>query len=196
MAINLTDVRKKYVPKGALKICRKGIAAEVYIFNDSKGRPSAMAFKGRAKKPTLYHYYKDVAGREARITDWLEGLAQAEAIKVERRQQRNAPHTLGAGTILSCSWGYDQTNVQWFKVVGTAGRNTVELVEIAGETTNEDKSGYSSMSSHVVPVPEQTKGQPAKYRVDMAGGAPSVKIHSFALAYVWDGKPKYCSWYA
>lgn len=196
MAVNLPDVRKQYIPKGAMKICRKGVAAEVYVFNDSDGRPSAMAFKGRAQKPTFYHFYKDAAGREKRVTDWLDALAKAEQVKAERRAARNAPHTLEVGTVLMSSWGYDQTNVDWFKVIGTSGRNTVELVAVEGQRANDAPDGYSSMSTRVVPDPDHIKGKPAKYRVDMASGVPSVKIQSFAWAYVWDGKPKYSSWYA
>lgn len=117
-------------------------------------------------------------------------------------------HDYNVGDILCNSWGYDQTNVEWFEVVALAGKSMVVLREIESRVVP-GSEGF--MSGSVVPVPgayrvervmDYDKMQPVererpplRKRVDKYG---RVDIHSasFGRASKWDGKPEYSSHYA
>lgn len=117
-------------------------------------------------------------------------------------------HEYEVGDILCNSWGYDQTNVEWFEVVALAGKSMVVLREI-GAAVVPGSEGF--MSGRVVPVPGAYRVDrfydhdkradvvrerpPLRKRVDKYG---RVDIHSasFGRASKWDGNPKYESHYA
>jgi len=95
----------------------------------------------------------------------------------------NAMQHIEVGDIFRASWGYDQTNVDYYKVVRKTAK-MVELVEIGskmGEAT-------SWASAHVSPDPDRVIGTPFK-RIPTAyaqgcGKLPAVyvSIKSFAVA--------------
>lgn len=102
------------------------------------------------------------------------------------------------GVILVYSWGYDQTNVEFFKVVKATSK-TVTIEAINGQLAK-DEEGF--MCGHSVPsVPHALA--PA-YRQEEAGrkvlktggdGEEFVRM-PYGIAKVWNGKPQYTSWYA
>ncbi len=107
-----------------------------------------------------------------------------------------APVTVApkVGDILSSSWGYDQTNVDFYKVLRFTGKSVV-IQRIESDTTEE---GF--MCGHSVPhVPHTAskyRGEPMTKRVNYHGNGYGVKITDYASAYLWDGQPERTSWYA
>ncbi len=97
------------------------------------------------------------------------------------------------GSILSSSWGYDQTNVDFYKVVKRT-KKSLWLIEI-GSSSVEGSEGF--MSDKVVPNPEAETGEVFMKRIYIANGEEqSVAIKSYASATLYEGTPKYRSWYA
>lgn len=117
------------------------------------------------------------------------------------------------GDFFYSSWGYDQTNVDFYKVVGmTASGKSVRVQKWTSALAPERDGGPSA--DYVVPgegpatytdwsactedmdywerqgamvereVPVETKRLNTKY------GA-SFSVNSYSGAYLWDGKPKY-----
>lgn len=101
---------------------------------------------------------------------------------------------LAEGDVLVSSWGYDQTNVDFYKVLvpAEAGKYCT-LVKVGQKYVSGD-----AWSGTVVAVPEQVMGAPFKKRVKPATSysGPSVKIASYAYASPWDGRPKSQTGYA
>lgn len=188
----ITAARKAYIPEGAQKIALKDGRAVFYLFKDAAGRPCVRGFAGRAAKPKWRFYFPTVERR----TDWLNrvvsDLAAVGALKERQKAEARRPHALTAGDILSCSWGYEQTNVDFYVVKAVPSPQFVILQQIAAPLV--EQSGH--MQGKRVPDPEQTKGAEFRRRVDMSGGTASVKISSFEYARMWDGKPQNVSWYA
>ena len=92
-------------------------------------------------------------------------------------------HTYNIGDIFYSSWGYDQTNVDWFQVTAVSAK-AVKIRQIQGK-----RVGGTTGTDSVVPVPNAwypTSVEMAKI-VNPRG---SLKIDSYAYAYPWDGKPK------
>jgi len=97
------------------------------------------------------------------------------------------------GDVLCASWGWEQTNVDFYRVL----KRTpcfVTLQEFGSKVTNNpDKH---SMTAEVGPA-YVLKGEPVKKKVTLSyhGDEEMVMIcHGFAR--IWDGKPKRTSSYA
>ena len=138
---------------------------------------------------------------KAQQVEWKRRKDEEKAKKKEARA--NMKHTFDPGTILYASWGYDQTNVDFYQVTARTDK-TVTFREIAGEHV--PGSGESNgMSANVRPLKDQfLDGKPEHRRT------VGVSIHRDGEAhyYVSFGKlfhlspytngerGTYCSWYA
>ena len=91
-------------------------------------------------------------------------------------------HDLEVGSILYSSWGYDQTNVDFYKVIRRTP-HTIDIVELRNHTVL-DKGPYTE----VIPDPDVFFGDVIKGK---RVGKYGIKLNSYARAYPWDGKPKY-----
>ena len=92
--------------------------------------------------------------------------------------------------ILAYSWGYDQTNVDWFKVTRVTSAS-VELTPIGKQYT---ETGF--MSGETTPDPETVTGHPFMKRVLTYAAQPYVVSFDYGVGIPWDGRPKYESHYA
>lgn len=92
-------------------------------------------------------------------------------------------HPLKVGSILVSSWGYDQTNIDFYEVVKLIGAKMVAVREI-------DKKIIKSNgpSDEVMPVPGAFDGIELRKKVGSSG---QIKLSSFAYAYPWGGKPEH-----
>lgn len=97
------------------------------------------------------------------------------------------------GTILYSSWGYEQTNVDFYCVVEMTAKS-VKLLVIKKELTMDMQN---SMSGSVMATEEIDYASEILTKRFKGTGANSyVKIESYANASIWSGKKEYCSWYA
>lgn len=194
----LTLPREFYIPKGAAAYRPKGLEAVVYFYNDphKQNRPTAKAFSGKKAKPDWFVTFQSEERRAAYVKNWEDGLRAHQARKEEERQAKASyQHTFQVGDILYNSWGYDQTNIDWYEVTAVRGKQIV-IREIAGKVA--DAPGYSPMSGMTVPCPGQYVGPEITKR-------PTGYLHNgvwnesvsfdHGCGSRWDGKPKYCSWY-
>lgn len=110
-----------------------------------------------------------------------------------------AAPTPKVGDILRCSWGYDQTNVDWYQVIAVT-KASVKIRAIASKVVADN--GPSTL---VVPVPGSflapsgnwkkddpaysEKGATKRFRASGGDLGYSVRIESYSSAYLWDGKP-------
>lgn len=98
------------------------------------------------------------------------------------------------GTIFYTSWGYEQTNVDFYEVThSTAKMVTVQELE---KVQAEDKGQFTGCT---VPLKGKYRknSKPIKRKLDTNHfGKPMVFITSFQLAQIWDNKPKDFSTYA
>jgi hypothetical protein len=92
--------------------------------------------------------------------------------------------------ILVSSWGYDQTNVNFYEVV----RMTEKWVFVR-ELEKTDTYFYS-MSGQTLPQEGNYKGSVFRRLIRNGAKAPYINIHSCMLARLWDGKPRFFSEYA
>lgn len=90
------------------------------------------------------------------------------------------------GDILVSSWGYDQTNVDFYQVLKTS-KDYATLVRLQSKVI---QTGFMSGTS--CPTEQIDTEPPFRRKIHL----DHIKINSYAYARVWDGKPARCSWYA
>ena len=120
---------------------------------------------------------------KAAIEKYVDGQRATLKFKAARRATRKAPNTLAIGSILSASWGYDQTNVDFYEVVDKPSQHFVVIRKIAQNTIESNGA-----QDYVVPVLGSyvEDGKRVKASADN-----TVRINSYNTASEWSGQPMY-----
>ena len=143
------------------------------------------AFAGKANKPLWHYAFGTQSNRIEEIRKTIEARKQViDRKKKEQEEKRNFVHGLKVGDILYSSWGYDQTNVDFYQIKEVRGKNVI--IQEIGKTVVE---GEGSPSERVTADPAHVTGAPMLKRPQGSGKHVYVKVHSSANAYPWDGKP-------
>ena len=179
--------REFYIPKaeGMETVTRDGIDAIVYVY-EVKGRPHACMFGGKRSKPDSHYYYRSVEARDKAVEDYFDGLQASidrkAAYKAKQKAEKEkAGESIKVGDIFVGSWGYDQTNVEFYQVVEKKGV-TCKIQEI-GQKVVEETQGCD----YVRPNPEVKCGKPVTKRINGSGG---FTFDVFNL-YPDEGNPRY-----
>ena len=101
---------------------------------------------------------------------------------------------LKVGDYLESSWGYDQTNVDFYKVVALVGKTMVSIVPVKGKIVSTEAA-----SSYVIPSDEVAdydavlgfgNGEVEPVKKKAKDGRVTLRS-GYYWAYKWDGKPAY-----
>lgn len=97
-----------------------------------------MGFAGKARKPVFYYSFNTEEKKNKFISDWA--ISQIKKInlkaehKAERKQlQENALDSVNVGDVFCSSWGYEQTNIDYYQVIAIKGKSTITLRQISSE---------------------------------------------------------------
>lgn len=130
---------------------------ECYVRWDN-GKSFAMFFQGKRKDPAWHYCFKNDEEMKKKVNESISQLMSWSDRKQERKEARkNAVLGVEVGQIYYYSWGYDQTNIDFFQVIDVKGK-VFTISAIRGRQT--EKSTGSSMASYVVPVRDAFKGEP------------------------------------
>ncbi len=104
------------------------------------------------------------------------------------------------GDILYSSWGYDQTNIEFFKVVKVSefsvwiqeiGKKVVEVTGWAHQNVVPVDSPEYQVRNWDVAGEYITKTHPIqRKKIQPSFSGYGVSLNSFSSAFLWDGKPK------
>lgn len=171
--------------KGKTKIQPKGLDIEFYL-EDRAGKFYMMAFQGTAGKPCAHYSFKTPEQRAGYMKRLAESAKLSADYKAKRKAEAKKGRKLEVGHILYTSWGYDQTNTDFYQVVALKGETMVLVQQLAAST---EETGF--MSGKTLPS-DKLIGQPIACKV-RDGDKITVQGHS---AWIWNGTPKGVSWYA
>lgn len=166
--------RESFISPSYREILREdSLGVVVYACADGA---TMLAFSGKRQKPDFHYSFRgDRARAEAHVANWLAGIKKAaEAKAAKRTAAKDAPNPLEVGAVLKCSWGYEQTNVDYYEVTKRIGKRMVEIREIGQKSEN-----TTDATGQCVPVPGMFIGEPMRRRVDEFG---AVKINSHSWA--------------
>lgn len=188
--------RDSYLPKDNPTLKQipdmpEGLSIWSWETTGSKGVPilSAAAWTGKADKPLWHYTFRDPSQLDRTIAETKQNYEAVQSVKKKKQDDRkNFTHELQVGDILYSSWGYEQTNIDWFQVTKVVGKQVV-IREIAGKTVKEEQG-----SDFVVPIANHFVGPEMKKTPSGgdygSGKFVSVRLNTYSSASKWDGKPK------
>jgi len=157
---------------------------EGYSRGQDRVVPYAIAFAGKADKPLWHHSFRDVNGQERMIQETIKNQESRIKQKLDRREEKkNFQHGLQIGDILYASWGYDQTNIDFYEVTKLYDK-AVGVREIGKKSISEGQG-----SDKVVAAPGKFIGPEVKKIPQGSGGHVYLRISDVQSASKWDGRP-------
>jgi len=155
------------------------------------GNVFARGYRGRSKKAAFYSRFTSEESRAGYVTKWMRDRSENQQQAEDRRKAK--PRAIATGDILYAVWGWEQTNVNYYKVLELVGSQSVVVIEI-GKITDYN---HGSMSGTCLPDIENQIGKPFTRRVSQGD---CIKVNSVTQASKLDhtfeeGKKKYKSSY-
>ena len=164
-----------------------GVGAVGFYVN-GRGQLCARGFRGRAVRPSFRHYFHSAAFRDQFVADWTKAEAEAIEAKQKRTAETKKPHGYQVGDVLYASWGWEQTNIDFYEIVAVRGA-VVDIVEI-----HQDRVQTFSMQGTCTPRKGEHKGGVIKGK--RPNGLGQIRLNSYSYARPWDGRPLSWSSYA
>lgn len=160
----------------------------------SKGPNQKFVFalwRGKAAKPMAYFSFLRKESMEKSLSKFWEqaeeSLAYKDFVKKEKKAKRlgiKASDHWTVGDVIYNSWGYDQTNVDWYQVVEIKPRSIV-ICRICGATT---PTQY--LSGTTLPCRHEFSGEPMLKTLDANGQI----TFAHGAGTKWNGKAVWHSW--
>ena len=177
----------RYIPQGAEEITREGVDAVVY-YRKERGDIYGIAYGGKRSKPDFNYLFRTRERFDKYVKDYFDRIEAAAKYKEELKAKRKAAKaefakSLKVGDMLYSSWGYDQTNIDFYQIVGKSGQK-LTIREIGATYVPEDRNDYQDKlvaKKDAFISEEFTKMAQDGY----------VKISSCQYAYPYNGEAKY-----
>lgn len=160
--------------------------------------------EGAVNAPVGYHWENN--GKSRFSGEYKHRLAKDEAAP--------APHVVNkygvkVGDIFHCSWGWEQTNEDFFQVVSLSGASSVRVRQVSLRLNSEDAvSSMSGNYSFVLPqdgeilpacnsifIADEEKGDLHRL-IDDGNGSAFFKLEGRYYCRPYHGETVYISWYA
>jgi hypothetical protein len=148
------------------KLLAKDLTSVVYLYRSNTGF-CAIGYRGRSMKPAFNFRYPSYDARALAVSKWMINQSNA----VEKRASKT--RALFVGDVLKASWGYEQTNINYYKVTALVGKTMVEIVEVAKKMIETDM-----MEGCSIPDPDCVIGEPLRRKV--SGESVSVDSSRYA----------------
>lgn len=114
-------------------------------------------------------------------------IVKKKSIQMPRRHMADV---MEPGAILESSWGYEQTNVDYYMVIKRTA-TSAQLIRM------EKKSIISSsMVGTCIPGKPDITAKPFRRKIYDYGNGECVGIGTYSSAHLWDGKPSRWTSYA
>lgn len=182
-----TMTREFYIPENAKLEKKIDGVVEIYSY-DLQGLNRvtlcAIGFIGKAIRPSFNYSFKTIERRNAYIADFVENVLSAKKAKLERSAKikadgREFVESLRVGDIVYRSWGWEQTNVDFYQVV-KIGKRSAEIRAI--EATVEETSFMAGNTSAIKDA--------------FVADSKTIRILNGNKYSLWNGRSVHCSWYA
>jgi hypothetical protein len=194
-------LKTRWIPKESIPVEHPNGLGIAYVYRTPRSAYVVIAYGGKRTTSDFHYSYKTIEAAHEAIENWfLRLLGHLESVK-NRRKQSFEPHTYKIGDVVTNSWGYDQTNVDWYAVVRSS-EHFVWLRPICADLTDDD--GVGPMSGYSVAHVDTSSPDPSTwgFRFTEKG---EITMHKASGSYVcfehgcgskWHGEKQYTSWYA
>lgn len=175
------------------------IRVEKNEWTDKAGRErfGVRIFHGRRSRPTYNYFMVSDEQRQQFIDKCIAGdeattRARAEAERESKRRTREMRERVKVGDIFHHSWGYDQTQCDFYEVTAKTKSGATVTVREIGCRVVEGSEGM--MCDRRVPAPGcfLDDSKPMQRRLTEYG----IRMGHGCASLVKAGEDFYCSWYA
>ncbi len=171
-------ITARYIPTGyTLHTDRPDLEVTAYSA-EVRGKICGMCFVGKGGKPAWHFIFRSAERLSEKIAETISGREMSIAAKAERKAARSKPTDVAVGDVFRSSWGYDQTNIDYYEVTRVVGAHTVEVRKIG--CMSEETAWAQGRS---VPAKGEYIGEPMTKRIQSYDGEPYFKVASYANAY-------------
>lgn len=172
----------RHIPTGYALIAKdERFGFEVHG-GEMAGKWFAICFRGKAVKPAWHYSFRTEERLRANIEETLRNEMEAADRKAKRSAEKKAAcasHDVKAGDVFRCSWGYDQTNIDYYQIVSVSGQMaTVRAIGEISEETAWAQGKSAPRAGHFIGDPFRVRIQ--KWSMD---SEPYFKVTSFSNAY-------------
>lgn len=178
----------RFIPRG-FTLLKETKLAVVYATADGL---SAIAYSGKSNKSDWYYKYRTTDQLNKQIFDYFTRLESREKDKKDRREaKKNYVTKLKVGDIMNYSWGYEQTNQEFYQIIEIKGK-TAKLMEIGCKSV--PNPGGSDMSDRVIAVKDSFVNKEVITKRILPQDYMSMSFG--CLSKTDDKEQHYRSWYA
>ncbi|WP_372826520.1 hypothetical protein [Polaromonas sp.] len=169
------------VPALGQRLASKSGAWEAWFYPGKAGKLNMVFYQGKAFKPTKHFHFHDAGRRMQAFRTLAIAAEQAAAARQEHADSRRAelakPHGLTVGAVLVHSWGYDQTNIDYYQVTAVIGRRMVAIRAIDCE-----RQPTGDMTGICVPCPGVFTGEAKRAKVT---SGDHIRVAGFSRGYAY-----------
>lgn len=165
-------------------------APVVVAYHSMAGKVHAKGWRGKADKPSFYYSFRDESRVRIYVDQFVSNIASHYARKGERlaaRKAAKASDHFSVGDVVYNSWGYDQTNIDFYQVVELKAKSVV-LRAVKQNSSDQPGGPYGG---HTQPRRNEFCGEPFQKLVGERGWIS----FEHGAGSKWDGKPMYTSSY-
>jgi hypothetical protein len=197
----LSKVNSRWISPSAVPVTRDDVpGATAYVEKSRNGRYLVKGFRSeRVIHEDFFVSFSDYEKAEKYISHWFDKLVQRcqdkQARQESRRQLQEQPNPFHEGDILCYSWGYEQTNCEFYQVVRVQGKK-VTLRRVASKSVSSE--GLHSMAEFRVALKDAfiEDYHPLNKLVQFLKDGGAYVSMDHGIATKWNGDKQYSSWYA
>ncbi len=184
---------------------------KIVLSTNIKGKPVANLSKfmtSGINKGTYKHiegfYFMDEKRREVWVNEKITNInanvkSDNDRKEAKKNVRSNMTNPFKVGEIYYDSWGYEQTNIDFYQIIEVKERSVI--LQSIGQSYCESE-GYSSMAAMVKPDPEIKIGEPFLKPITFYLDKDNKPVyhlkskHGWISLYTKEDKGVYSSWYA
>lgn len=180
------DTRTMFHPpeaRGVIPETPPGTDLTIFRFTNRDGKPAAIVYQGRAQKPLYFYRYNTPERREQHVQETIQTRREVlERKQQELQKKRDWKHTAKVGDVLYFTWGYEQTNAEFFQVVAV-GDKTIAVRPLKQKVV-ESHGSYDKVRPDV----NHFDGPAVKKVPQMSGTSYYVRF-DHGTGRIWEGQP-------
>ena len=178
--------KQRFIPNGSQELRHDDINVVIYIGENLRGEPTAVAYSGRRSKPDFNNYFRNVESMENKIEGYVNNLKKNKIQQEEWKAEKKATakkfkESINVGTQLRTSFSYNMTFNDFYEVLEIKGAK-VKLAELQSEWVSGD-AGYTGQ----VACTSIRTGKILEARFSVSG----LKINNRNASIVEEGKTYY-----
>lgn len=185
--------KTRYIPEDAIKVegINPDLKLDIYKY-DLADQPILLGYGGKRTSADFHTRFSSPEAREDYLQGFITGRQEILNYKIKQKeivkaQNIEAVKNLKVGDVFHCSWGYDQTQCDFYQLVALKGiTGTFRPIYAA---TVEGSENYDS--DRRTPCVDDFKGEEFKKRLN----GDRFKVNSYSSAYKCAPTDNfYCSW--